>query len=66
MLLIELSREGYTSLTGIDYSPKAIELAKKIADDQTLNIKYKLVDLMSPEEIKNCGKFDIVHDKGKL
>uniref|UniRef100_A0A182M0T4 Protein-lysine N-methyltransferase n=1 Tax=Anopheles culicifacies TaxID=139723 RepID=A0A182M0T4_9DIPT len=64
MMLIELAREGYTDLTGIDYSPKAIELSKAICKDQDLNISYKVTDLMSESEVTALGKFKVVHDKG--
>nr|XP_040218508.2 EEF1A lysine methyltransferase 2 [Anopheles coluzzii] len=64
MMLIELAREGYTKLTGIDYSPKAIELSKAICRDQDLNINYQVVDLMSEPEVAALGQFKVVHDKG--
>ncbi|XP_058067115.1 EEF1A lysine methyltransferase 2 [Anopheles bellator] len=64
MMLIELAREGYSNLTGIDYSPKAIELAKAICRDQELSIEYRVVDLMSAQETAALGLFKVVHDKG--
>lgn len=64
MILIELAREGYTNLLGVDYSPKAVELAENIAKDQELNIEYKVADLMNVEACKELGTFGIVHDKG--
>ncbi|XP_052861015.1 EEF1A lysine methyltransferase 2 [Anopheles cruzii] len=64
MMLIELAREGYSKLTGIDYSPKAIELAKAICRDQELCIEYRVVDLMSDAETVALGLFKVVHDKG--
>ncbi|XP_013099702.1 EEF1A lysine methyltransferase 2 [Stomoxys calcitrans] len=64
MLLVELAREGYTNLMGIDYSPKAVELAQNIAKDQELNINYEVADLMNVESCKSLGIFGIVHDKG--
>ena len=64
MFLIELAREGYHNLLGIDYSPKAIELSENIAKDQELEITYKVVDLLSESEVVNLGKFKVVHDKG--
>ncbi|XP_049530833.1 EEF1A lysine methyltransferase 2 [Anopheles darlingi] len=64
MMLIELAREGYSNLTGIDYSPKAIELAKAICRDQDLSIEYRVVDLMSESETTALGQFKVVHDKG--
>lgn len=64
MILIELAREGYTNLLGVDYSPKAVELAQSIAKDQDLKIEYKVADLMNVESCKDLGVFGIVHDKG--
>lgn len=65
-MLIELNQEGYTDLTGVDYSPKAIELAKRIAADKKLEntIKYVQCDLISSSDIKSLGQFKIIHDKG--
>lgn len=65
MMLIELFREGYTNLTGIDYSPKAIQLSQNIAADQDIQITYKIADLLSDEFRKEFGQYKIVHDKGK-
>lgn len=64
MMLIELAREGYTNLTGVDYSPKAIELSKNIAKDQDISITYKVADLL--QDKLDLGLFQIVHDKGDL
>ncbi|XP_017486395.1 PREDICTED: protein-lysine N-methyltransferase mettl10 [Rhagoletis zephyria] len=66
MLLIELAREGYTDLLGVDYSPNAIELAKQIAKDQELIIRYEVADLLNNELFLQQidTPFGIVHDKG--
>lgn len=67
MMLVELYREGYTNLTGVDYSANAIELAAQIAADQNMNITYTVLDLLSADEIKQKfgdKQFDVVHDKG--
>lgn len=67
MMLIELAREGYTNLTGIDYSHNAIELSKSIATDQSLYINYHVMDLLDERNIQQQlgdTKFDVVHDKG--
>ncbi|XP_050079111.1 EEF1A lysine methyltransferase 2 [Anopheles maculipalpis] len=65
MMLIELAQNGFENLTGIDYSPKAIELAKAICKEHKYpNINYKVVDLMSESEVTALGKFKVVHDKG--
>lgn len=67
MMLVELYREGYKNLTGVDYSENAIELAKQIAADQDMQITYKVLDLLDDTDItEKFGnkQFDIVHDKG--
>lgn len=64
MFLIELAREGFKNLLGVDYSPKAVELAASIAKDQELPIEYKVVDLLSEKSMTELGTFKIVHDKG--
>ncbi|KAI9581330.1 EEF1A lysine methyltransferase 2 [Glossina fuscipes] len=64
MLLVELAREGCVNLLGIDYSPKAISLAEKIAHDQGLTIRYSVADLMDVQACSLLGEFDIIHDKG--
>lgn len=66
MMLIELAREGFTNLTGVDYSPKAIDLSQNIAKDQEIAITYKVADLLDAECCVSLGRFDIVHDKGKF
>lgn len=67
MMLVELYREGYRNLTGIDYSANAIALAKQIATDQNMNITYEMLDLLQNNEITHkfgANTFDVVHDKG--
>lgn len=67
MMLVELYREGYQHLTGIDYSANAITLAKQIAADQNMNITYEQLDLLKPNEITHkfgAKTFNVVHDKG--
>ncbi|KAH8279744.1 hypothetical protein KR054_003806 [Drosophila jambulina] len=62
MFLVGLANEGYLQLTGVDYSPKAVELAQNIARDNSLDISYKVADLTQPQD--DLGAFDVVHDKG--
>lgn len=66
MLLIELARESFTNLMGVDYSEGAITLATQIAKDQELDkfIKYQVIDLLNEKEMLALGKFKVVHDKG--
>ncbi|XP_020810633.1 protein-lysine N-methyltransferase mettl10 [Drosophila serrata] len=62
MFLVGLANEGYAHLTGVDYSPKAVELAQNIARDNSLDISYRVADLTQPQD--DLGGFDVVHDKG--
>ncbi|KAH8297262.1 hypothetical protein KR044_008883, partial [Drosophila immigrans] len=64
MFLIALANEGFTQLTGVDYSPKAIDLAKGIAKDHEFSINYDVADLTQSEQPLNLGTYRIVHDKG--
>lgn len=67
MMLVELYREGYKNLTGVDYSANAVELASRIACDQNMKINYEVIDLLNGDEVKQKFgnmKFDVVHDKG--
>lgn len=64
MMLIELAAEGFTNLTGVDYSEVGVKLAQKIAKDQNHNITFKVADLLSENSSSELGKFKICHDKG--
>ncbi|XP_014256508.1 EEF1A lysine methyltransferase 2 [Cimex lectularius] len=62
MMLIELAREGYNNLTGVDYCEDAIELCKSIIESQSMMISLKVADLTG--EVSNLYGFDIALDKG--
>ncbi|XP_050315118.1 EEF1A lysine methyltransferase 2-like [Anthonomus grandis grandis] len=59
-VLIELAQLGYTKLIGLDYSEKAICLANTIKDNQSLNIKYEVNDIL----LGLNGVYNVIHDKG--
>lgn len=66
-MLIELYREEFTNLTGVDYSEHAIELASQIAKDQQMDIDYAVLNLLSQVDVEQRfgnQHFDIIHDKG--
>lgn len=60
MLLLELANEGYTNLHGVDYSQKAIELAKSIAEKHKISVNYSTCDIL--EGLND--DYDVIHDKG--
>ncbi|XP_073060555.1 uncharacterized protein [Primulina eburnea] len=64
LLLQELAKQGFTDLTGTDYSEGAIDLARSLADrDGFTNIKFLVDDVL---ETKLDRKFQLVTDKGTL
>ncbi|KAJ2456196.1 Protein-lysine N-methyltransferase efm4 [Coemansia sp. RSA 2336] len=68
-LLLELAEEGYTNLTGTDYSPQAIALAESIAASRSVadKIAFRKQDFLDPDEVASVAgseKFDVVLDKG--
>lgn len=64
LLLQELSKQGFSDLTGIDYSEGAIDLARNLADRDGLpNINFLVDDIL---ETKLERQFQLVVDKGTL
>ncbi|KAL8472666.1 hypothetical protein ACS0TY_029762 [Phlomoides rotata] len=64
LLLQELSKQGFSDLTGTDYSEGAIDLARNLAHREGLpNIKFLVDDVL---ETKVDRKFQLVVDKGTL
>ncbi|KAG0204746.1 hypothetical protein BGX28_003408 [Mortierella sp. GBA30] len=58
-LLLDLAELGFEDLTGIDYSPAAIQLARAVAEDKDLGdvIKYEAVDFLAEKEtLEWCTK----------
>lgn len=67
VFLIELAEEGFDNLHGVDYSHKAIELAKSIALEHETKITYNQVDLVDSKSTSETLKgiqYDVCHDKG--
>lgn len=64
LLLHELAKQGFSDLTGTDYSEGAIELARSVAiRDGFPNINFLVDDIL---ETKLDRKFQLVTDKGTL
>ncbi|XP_050815691.1 EEF1A lysine methyltransferase 2 isoform X2 [Gopherus flavomarginatus] len=63
VLLVELAKCGYTNLTGIDYSPSAVQLSQNIIEKEGLsNIKLQVKDFLTPAA--ELSGFQICIDKG--
>ncbi|KAJ4961825.1 hypothetical protein NE237_021735 [Protea cynaroides] len=64
LLLRELAKQGFSDLTGIDYSEGAIGLARSLADrDGLTNMNFLVDDVL---ETKLEKQFQLVMDKGTL
>ncbi|KAJ0989139.1 hypothetical protein J5N97_007495 [Dioscorea zingiberensis] len=64
LLLQELAKQGFSDLTGTDYSEGAINLARNLADrDGFSSIKFLVDDVL---DTKLDQKFQLVMDKGTL
>ncbi|OMO55585.1 N-lysine methyltransferase See1-like protein [Corchorus capsularis] len=64
LLLQELAKQGFTDLTGTDYSEGAVDLARSLADrDGFSNIKLLVDDIL---DTKLERRFQLVMDKGTL
>lgn len=64
LFLHELAKQGFSDLTGVDYSEGAINLARRLADrDGFSNINLLVDDVL---ETKLNRQFQLVMDKGTL
>nr|XP_022301820.1 EEF1A lysine methyltransferase 2-like [Crassostrea virginica] len=69
VMLLEMAKRGYSSLTGVDYSEGAIKLARSIAEkEQVTHIDYQIADLITEDctERYTCltRRYKLVIDKG--
>ncbi|KAF5287053.1 hypothetical protein FQR65_LT12354 [Abscondita terminalis] len=61
MLLIQLSRMGFTNLHGVDYSNDAIVLAKDISAHYSTSIDFSVANILEGLRLQDV---DVVLDKG--
>ncbi|XP_014219771.1 EEF1A lysine methyltransferase 2 [Copidosoma floridanum] len=65
---VQLAKAGFKKLCGVDYSLKAVELARKIAaDEDHPEIEFFVCDMVDGEnQLKGTKdfKFKLAHDKG--
>ncbi|XP_038600208.1 EEF1A lysine methyltransferase 2 isoform X2 [Tachyglossus aculeatus] len=63
VFLVELAKSGFSNITGIDYSPAAIQLSRSIIEKEGLaNVKLQVEDFLNPTS--ELSKFGICVDKG--
>lgn len=68
-MLIELRKRGFTNLTGVDYSQKAVDLANSIIQTEELdNIKLEVADLITEDATQKYScltrPYKVCVDKG--
>ncbi|XP_076244799.1 EEF1A lysine methyltransferase 2 [Calliopsis andreniformis] len=63
--LVELANKGFTKLVGVDYSYKAIDLAREVLREKNLlNVDLKVYDVLDAESGELPTDFKLAHDKG--
>ncbi|XP_042142859.1 EEF1A lysine methyltransferase 2 [Ixodes scapularis] len=66
-LLVQLAKQGYTAVTGVDYVTKAVDLAKELAAKEDVAISFEVADILEdafPSEHCLSKTYDVVLDKG--
>ena len=66
VLSVDLSKAGWSDVTGVDYSPGAVALARKIASQQDCQATFSTLDILDSQQVSAqfSEKFKIVIDKG--
>jgi SAM-dependent methyltransferase len=67
MMLVDLAKAGYQNLIGVDYSQKAIDLARKVVNREGFpGVKLRVYNVVEPSEnLKDWDfLFKLAHDKG--
>ena len=66
VLTVDLSKAGWTDVTGVDYSPGAVALARKIASQEECEATFSTLDILDSELVSAefKARFKIVIDKG--
>ncbi|XP_067126870.1 EEF1A lysine methyltransferase 2 [Centruroides vittatus] len=65
LILIELAKEGFTNLSGIDYVEEAIHLARAVSAQEGVKISYDVGDIL--QETQNeimQNEYKVILDKG--
>jgi len=65
ILLIQLAKQGFDNLTGVDYSASAVDLANAIATNRKISITYKTLDILNTAADRTGEKkYNLLLDKG--
>ena len=68
VMCVDLYKEGWTDVTGVDYSPAAVDLARKVAEKEDCQILFEVCDILEDLDKSTSDalkkSYDIVVDKG--
>ncbi|CAL8126318.1 unnamed protein product [Orchesella dallaii] len=66
VMILELAREGFKNLTGLDYSENAIELSETLltTNDHDATCTFQMANLLEEPDKLDLGKYDVCLDKG--
>ncbi|XP_068974670.1 EEF1A lysine methyltransferase 2 [Bombus flavifrons] len=65
MTLVELTKQGFEKLLGVDYSEKAVDLAREVLKGNNMShVELKVCDILDSENFNLPIDFKLVHDKG--
>ena len=57
---LEFSRKGFNNILGIDYAKELINVAIKKAKEESLDVKFKIQDILNTEILENDYDYDCV------
>ena len=65
-LTVDLSKAGWSCVTGADYSAGAVQLARKIASQQECQASFLILDILDTDMVAAnfAAKYKVVIDKG--
>jgi hypothetical protein len=63
-MLVELAREVFIDLTGVDYSQNSIYLGESIMKTLDMTIRYEMCDILSTNGSVMSREYAVALDKG--
>merc|ERR1719474_1728574 len=64
MLCVDLAREGFTNVTGVDYCEEAIQLARKVSEEAGFSVNFEVGNILKRDAKCYQQTYKVVTDKG--
>lgn len=64
MLCIDLVRDGFTNVTGVDYCKDAIMLARKVSEEAGVQVQFEVGNILTRDTSSLSRTYKVVTDKG--